>query len=146
VLKKQLKDAIDSESSLKNFFIRHTQLIEICEDLQSIFGNYFLIFIAQCSLLVGLMSFQLAATKDFAMFLPFLGTILNQVYLLSYAGQKLHDSSLSVYDGILESNWYELKDRKMKKVIPFIIQRCQREKVIKARGFAVIKLSTFMGV
>lgn len=92
------------------------------------------------------MSFQLAATKDFVMFLPFLGTILNQVWLLSHFGQKLHDSSLSVYEGILESNWYELQDFKTMKTIPFIIQRCQRVKVIKARGFAVIKLNTFMGV
>jgi hypothetical protein len=95
---------------------------------------------------MSLICFQLASTGQFALIVPFLLISLNQVWLLSQFGQELHDSSVSVADGILESDWYQLKDHKMKKIITLIVQRCQKPVVIKARGFAIIKLSTFMGV
>jgi gustatory receptor len=131
---------------LKNFVDSHNKLIELSDAVQEIFGLYVLLFVAQSSLVISLMCFQLASTDQLNYLAPFILTTLNQVWLMCHFGQKLHDSSSSVADGIFECDWYQLDDRKMKRIIPFIIQRCQREKVIKARGFAVIKLSTFMGV
>lgn len=146
VLNESFSEAILNEANLKRFVDLHNKLIKLVDEIHDIFELYILFFIAQSSVIMALMGFQLASTGQFALQIPFLLITLNQVYLICHFGQKLHDSSVDVADGILESNWHQLKDLNMRKNIPFIIQRCQRPKVVRARGFTIIKLSTFMGV
>lgn len=92
------------------------------------------------------MCFQLASTKEFALYIPFLLTTLNQVYLLCYYGQKLNDLNLKVSDHIFQLNWYEIDDSEVMKMVPFMIQQSQKPNTLQAQGFSVIKLNTFMGV
>lgn len=124
----------------------HNRLLELSGRLQTIYGTFLLIFFAQISIIVSLISFQLAATESFLVAVPFLVLTLNDALIFCHYGQKLHDSSLRVYDGIYESNWYEIRDLKIMRNIQFIILRSQKPKVLQARGFAIIKLNTFMGV
>jgi gustatory receptor len=105
-----------------------------------------LIFIVSSSATISVICVQLASTKDFAMLVPFLLTTLNQVYLLCYFGQKLHDSSLFVFEGISDSEWFAIEEKKSMKVVSFLMQQSQKPKMLKAHNFSVINLSTFMGV
>lgn len=146
MLKEGFKNAINQQAELKELIKQHNNLISLSDDLKDLFSIYGLIFVAQSSLVISLMCFQLAFTGQFAMLIPFLLTTLNQVWLMCYFGQKLSDSSMKICDGLLESNWYALEDPEKKRSISFIIHRSQKPNVIKARGFAVITLGTFMGV
>lgn len=144
ILKNNFEDKINQKEDIKCLVLRHDGLIQLCNSLHSIFENYLFIYIAESSIIVSLMCFQLAYTGNFGMFVPYLFVTLNQVWLLCFFGQKLHDSSYSIFDGILESTWYE--DLKLRKNIAFIIQRSQKPKIFSARGFEVITLNSFRGV
>lgn len=146
ILKEDVTKSINNNLNLSEIISRQNKISNQANKLQNIFGIYLLIFIVSSSATISVICIQLASTKDFPMFVPFLLTTLNQVYLLCYYGQKLYDSSSLIYEGISNSNFYEIKDLKTMKIIPFLIQKSQDLKILRAHRFSVIKLSTFMGV
>lgn len=141
-----MKECFNNNLNLREVISRQNNLIKLSDKLQDIFGTYIMIFISSSGVLMSILCFYLVVTRDFAMLIPFLLTTFNQVYLLCRYGQKLHDSSSLMFDGISESNWYELQDKRVKKIIPFMLQRNQQPKILKVFGFSTIKLSTFRSV
>lgn len=143
VLKGDFQHAIDKNENLKLLVEKHERLIQIINNLHSIFENYLFYYISQSSVVISLMCFQLAVTGDFAFFIPYLFAKINQIWLLCYFGQKLYDSSSSISDGIFNSNWYAMEDIKIKKNLILIIQRSQKAKILKAQGLDVITFNSF---
>lgn len=144
-LKEEMKKIINENGDLKRSIVRHGELIQLSNDVQKVFNSFLLLYISQSSLVVSLMTFTLAVTND-VFYLSFLIVSLNQIFLVCYFGQKLYEASSGIYNGILESNWFEVKNLKTKKMLIFITQRSQRPKILSASGFAVITLNSFMGV
>lgn len=84
--------------------------------------------------------------SDYIFYASYLGTIVGQIWLLCYYGQKLIDSSADLAEGIYESDWMDLDNNLLRKQIILIMLRVQRLQRLTAKNFAVISFETFATV
>ncbi|KAL7041056.1 hypothetical protein ACKWTF_000603 [Chironomus riparius] len=133
--------------NLRNLFIRHQKLIEITDDIKSVFS--FTFFFIQGAIAISSCGFQLLTTssvEDLLFSVIYAVYSICQVYLYSFYGQKLITASHDVGKNILNSNWYELNDNKEKKLILFLIMRTQKPCMLSGFGSVSLSAETFSSV
>jgi len=122
IIGENIKNAINEGqvTDLRELLIRHQELIEICDDIKSIFT--FTFFYIQGAVAISACGFQiLTATSltDLLYSISYTAFSFNQVFFYCFYGEALITASEDVGQKILESNWYELKDIVVKKSILF---------------------------
>ena len=151
ILGEELKNAINDGKidNLREIIVRHQELIEISNDMKSLFTFIIFYTFLQGALSISFCGFQmLTATSEADLFYLVLYTLssLGQVYLFCYFGEKLITATQDVNRNILESNWYELKDVSVKKSILFVILRSQKACELSGFGFVSLSVATFSNV
>ena len=125
---------------------RHNDLLELCDKLQEIYGITFLFNFFISSLILCFIGFHLSINSDNAFFVPLLGLLVGQIFLLCMFGQKLIDSNESLADGVYNSGWEDFDDISLKKQLILIIMRARRPKRLTAMKFADISLPSLTTV
>jgi 7tm Odorant receptor len=136
-------------TELAELIVRHKKLIEVSNNIREIFSATLLQSFTFSSIMMCLTGFGAILSKH-----PFLQSVLSQytfifathIFLVTYFGQKLIDSSASIADAIYCSNWYSIIDMKTKMRLSFMLQCSQRPKTMTAGGFFVVSRETFTRV
>jgi hypothetical protein len=135
---------------LKRIIDKHQELIKIADELESIFSisnftNITSSVLMSCFTILECFKLQ---RQDLLLiiYLMFLIILTNQIFLLCYYCQKLETASESVGEKLMESNWYELEDPKMRKVLIFTLMRNQKPVKLTFAKFIDINLQTFQNV
>lgn len=141
---------VELSAAIERFTERHVKLLNISDKLQEIYGFSFFVSFGISSLIMCFVAFQLSTPSAdmtaFTFYIPYLGMIGGQIFLLCFFGQKLIDSSLSVVDGVYNSNWIECDEHGLKRQLILIILRAQRPKKLTTMNFADISLPSFTTV
>ena len=155
VLKADLMELRNDSKSVKTEKIsalihRHNRLLKLSEKLQEIYGPTFLVSFVISSIIICFVLFQVSTTKaDSAVYthlVPYLVTIIIQIWLLCMFGQKLMDSSVGVAKGIYESDWINWETNESKKEMILVMIRAQRPQQLTALKFAGVSLESFKSV
>ncbi|KAG5670043.1 hypothetical protein PVAND_000329 [Polypedilum vanderplanki] len=147
-LKNDIKAAVNAKNvkKLKIAIERHQKLILISDNLEKIFSFIFIYSFLNAAFALGFSGFELAAAKtlhEYSLCVPFMIGALAQIYFYCYYGEKLLIASVSVANGIFESNWDDLHDSKVRKLLILVIQRSQKAKKLNVLGFSELTLDTF---
>ncbi|KAG5675233.1 hypothetical protein PVAND_005154 [Polypedilum vanderplanki] len=148
-LKQQLKNVEIELKDLKEVINNQNQLIEATNFLESILRRLFLSNFIVSSFTICLVGFQLILSKDTVsvmLYLSVLCVVMMETLLLCQHGQKLIDSSAKVSHMIYTSKWYEIKNGKVKKMLPVMMQLAQQEKYLTGCGFVDICNETFCDI
>jgi gustatory receptor len=136
-------------NQLKNIIDEHIRLIEASNILQDIFSNVILLNFFHGSTIICLIIFQVIMMDNVTqimVYVAILGMIMSQIFLLCHHGQMLIDASKGVNEKIYLSNWYDIRDNRVRKIISLIIQLSQQGKSLNGHGFVVICHETFTTV
>lgn len=134
---------------LKEIVTKHYILMSSFDEFKFIISEILILNFLQAISLLSLFGFQMIVLDDMTQlavygFLTIL--LFSQMFLLSLHGQMLINSSSNIAELIYQSEWYEIKDLRIKRIIPFMMQRCQAYKYLSACGFVVISMETFTSV
>jgi hypothetical protein len=136
----------EQKDELRKLIERHENLIDIVDKLESLISPIFLFNFVQSSLLICLTSFQILAAKEFMKqfdYATFFFAMLMKIFFLCFCGQKVVDSSKVISDTIYETDWYAVKDLKLRKDLLFIMMRAQTFSRLTAAKFLVVSLKCF---
>ncbi|CRK97269.1 CLUMA_CG010665, isoform A [Clunio marinus] len=141
----QLKFLTDDERNKKinELIATHNKLLELADDLQSIYGFFLLYNFLTSSLMMCFLAFQISTGGDIGFYASTIAMVGGQVLLLCFYGQKILDSSSDVASGVYECGWEEFKDKSLKKKLLLVMMRAQNSKKLTAMGFVDISLPTF---
>jgi ABC-type multidrug transport system fused ATPase/permease subunit len=148
-LKKALSEKNIKMAGLKNLIDRQNELADLINQMQSLHSAVFLMMFVEGSMVICVSGYVAMAADDMAdsvNYSQFLITILNDIFFICFFCQKITDASESLVEGITDSNWYEVDDKKVKKTIPLMIQRAQKTAFMTGEGFVVISREAFSSV
>lgn len=134
---------------LSNLAKRHNKLLEVSAKLQEIYEFAFLISFVISSIIICSVLFQVTTTQagsaNYAHLGPYLFTLVSQIGLLCFFGQKLKDSSVGVAEGIYACDWTSFDNDERKEIVLVMI-RAQRQQTLTAMNFAEVSLESFKNV
>ena len=135
---------------LKPIIQKYQKIIEIAKDLESIFSfSNFSTFIGSmiliCFTILEIFTNQHQLIRNL-IFLIFFVIMANQILFLCYYCQKLETAGQSVAEKLMKSNWYELKNLKIRMAVHFSLMRAQKTIKLTAANFADINLQTLKNV
>jgi gustatory receptor len=136
-------------SDLKNVIEAQEKLSEVCSELELIVSKILLHNCLQGTIIICLLCFQLVILEDvtqLAVYGLVLSLVFSQIFLMCYHGQMLIDSSSGIAVQIYDSDWHSIKDERVKKIIPLLIEVNQQEKFLTAGGFNKISVELFTSV
>ncbi|CRK97268.1 CLUMA_CG010664, isoform A [Clunio marinus] len=144
----QLKSLTNDERNKKinELIATHNKLLELADDLQSIYGFFLLYNFLTSSLMMCFLAFQISTGGDIGFYASTIAMVGGQVLLLCFYGQKILDSSSDVASGVYECGWEEFKDKSLKKKLLLVMMRAQNSKKLTAMGYVDISLRTFTTV
>ncbi|KAG5683935.1 hypothetical protein PVAND_013191 [Polypedilum vanderplanki] len=152
-LKNDIKKALNNSglrvNELKVLINRHNELIDLVKKVQSLFSIILLSMFVVSSMVICVTGYEtLIATNmtDSIMFSQFSFVVLYDIIPVCYFCHKIIDTSESLIEAINESNWYEIKDAKIRKMIPFMIQKAQKISYLSGNGFVIISRSTISSI
>lgn len=138
-----------TETSIKAFVERHEKINALSVDLENTFSETFLYNFMQSSFLLCFVAFELSSASKLSvimLFIPYLMTALNQIFLICYLGQTLIESSVGIATGIFNCTWYTIEDPKLKRAVLLLLLRSQKAQKLTAKKFRVISLESFTSV
>lgn len=142
-------DKQQSFSDIKKLIKRHNQLFCLGAKLESIFSSTNGFYLAQSSLVLCLVLLRLSRESDvtaITIYAPAGFSILNQILVFCYLGQKIRDASLSVAESVWNCNWTHFKDPCIQRALLMMLMRSQKPQVLTAQKFQVISLESFTTV
>jgi hypothetical protein len=148
-LRKQLKNAGTELSDLKKIVDHHNLLLQATNLLESLTQGLFFVNFIISSFTICLVGFQAIIFKDtpaIALYVAVLAVVMMETFLLCHHGQMLIDSRSRVCDMIYKSKWCDIKDLRVKKMLPMLLQISQDEKCLTGYGFVDICHETFSDV
>lgn len=132
--------------SVIEIIVRHSQLLDIRDELEKIFALPFLVELMGSAL-------QLCSEEMLALTLNDtwnqIGSAVSaiieifKIFVLCHYAQKLKDVSLSISDAIYESNWEAIEDIKVKNFLLMILMRSQKSKTLTCWKFSEISYELF---
>jgi hypothetical protein len=148
-LRKQLRKTDTKLSDLKPIIDNHNLLLQATLLLESLTKSFFLVNFIASSFTICLVGFQLIIFKDTPSIMIYVFVLLvisMETFLLCHHGQMLIDSRMLIGSMIYKSKWYDIKDMRVKKMLPLLMQVCQDEKCLTGYGFVDICHETFRDV
>lgn len=140
----------EGHQEMKKLVDRHIQLKDITKEMQNIYSSNFLFSFVISSFTICFTAFQISVANGnltiYSFYIPSLGVMTGQIYLLCMHGQKIMNASDDMIDKIYCSDWTVVEDIHMKKQLVLIMQQCQRGVKLTAMEFADISYPTFAGV
>jgi gustatory receptor len=151
IVGENLKNAINENkiSNMWKFVDKHQELIDINEDIKSLFSIIFFYTFLQAAVSIsscGFLLFTAPNIADLIFSIAYTACSLSQVFLYCFFGEKLISSSQNVGNNILNSNWYDLEDVGIKKSLILIVMRSQKACVLSGFGFVSLTIETFSNV
>lgn len=147
-----LKESVHQKTTggIKTWIERHNTLMNVVDEIQSIYGIDFLLNVRTVAIVLCMSVFLLTTTTTDLVTLLFniayVAILTARTFLLCNFGQKLIDSSSALSDEAYDCEWEELPGKDSKKTILMILQRAQRSKQLTAMAFAEISHETFTTV
>ncbi|XP_055379572.1 putative odorant receptor 92a [Condylostylus longicornis] len=126
----------------------HTEMLNLTETINNTFSMAVLFNFLASSIIICFIGFQVACGAEILEILRRMWFLLYEivrVYIISYLGEELIQSSEGVSKSAYEHFWFN-GDIIYQKCILFIITRSQKPAIINANGFAVVSLKTFTKV
>jgi len=151
IVGENIKKAINAKevSSLRALLVQHQELIDISNDIKSLFSFIFFYTFIQGAVSIASSGFQLITAPTISVLLyslSYAAVPLTQVFLYCHFGEKLITESAGVSETILDSNWYHLDDIKVKKSILLIIVRTQKACTLSGYGLVSLSIETLSNV
>ncbi|KAG5683936.1 hypothetical protein PVAND_013192 [Polypedilum vanderplanki] len=153
ILKNDIKKSLNNSglrvNELKVLINRHNELIDLVKKVQSLFSIILLSMFVVSSMVICVTGYEtMMATNmtDSIMYSQYSIAVLYDIIPVCYFCHKIIDTSESLIEAINQSNWYEIKDFKIRKMIPFMIQRAQKISYLSGNGFVIISRSTISSV
>lgn len=137
------------QASIKYFIQRHDKINTLSDHIEKTFSESFLYNFVQSSLLICFVAFELSSASELSvvmLFVSYLITACNQVFVICYLGQTLIDSSVGIATGVFNCAWYRIKDPKLKRAVLLLLLRSQKAQKLTAKKFRVVSLETFTSV
>lgn len=130
---------------------RQNKLLELCDTLQDIYGLavFFSFFVSSFLLCFAIFQLTIATNNlvyTYTFYVPYMGLVIGQIFLLCAFGQKLIDSSELLAEGAYNCGWEDIDDIALKKKFILLILRANNCKRLTAMNFADISLSSFTSV
>ncbi|XP_065354819.1 uncharacterized protein LOC135949246 [Calliphora vicina] len=129
---------------LKNIVQYHTNLLNLSDQLNDVFGKPLLLNFATSSFVICFVGFQMtigATPETILKLLLFLFSSITQVYLICHYGQHLIDSSTNISKAVYNQNW-TAADVRYKKMLILIAKRAQKPAILKATSFVLVSRGT----
>jgi hypothetical protein len=147
--RKALSDRNIKMADLKNLINRQNELAGVIKKIQSLHSVVFLLMFITGSLVICVSGYEAMAADNMADAVinsQFLVIMLNDIFVICLFCQKIIDASESLVEGITDSDWYQIDDQRIKKMIPLMIQRAQKIAFMTGEGFVVISREAFSSV
>ena len=131
---------------LKEIVIDHETLIQLCQKMSRSLSTNVLLHYISAALITGVccLMILLAEGADKIVFITYIGASTTQVFVYSYGGQILADSSPKLQEHAYNFEWYKC-DKKVRKLIQMIMIRTQKRTAVEVPFFQV-SLETFISV
>lgn len=126
---------------------KHSNLLENVEEIKKIFEIPFsFTFIVSSSIICSIL-FRISL-NSYQIPILFFGLIINfnKIFLQCFFGQFLNDLTLEVSNGIFYSDWFDIEDEKVKKLIIVAIKRSQKSDGFKILKFMNVNMEQFVVV
>ncbi|KAG5679902.1 hypothetical protein PVAND_009438 [Polypedilum vanderplanki] len=152
ILKNDLKVALNNSKiqlkDLKLIVDRHNELFEISRNVREHFSILLFIIFVQGSFTFSFYCAMIFISTDEKQISYIINIIFGipTMYLQYHYGQKLIDSSENLENGILESNWYNIKNKKIKKSLIILILRLRKSEYLTGEKWVTIQRETFTKV
>lgn len=134
----------------KTIIKKYQELIEVAEDLESIFSFSNLVTFIGSILQISFIIIECFNDQNqpirYIVFVSFLVIMLNNIFFLCFFCQKLETASVSVAEKLAETSWYETRDKKTLMAIRFTMMRSQKPINLTAAKFTIMNLNTFKNV
>ncbi|XP_026491895.2 odorant receptor 67c-like [Vanessa tameamea] len=130
---------------MRKCILRHQELIELVNQLETLYSKSALFNILSSSLLICLSGFNItivAKTSAILAFIPFLVVSLTQISLTCFYGDMLMASSTKMCDAVYNCRWYDASPD-IKKSVFLVLFRASKPCKVTAAKFAVLNLSAF---
>jgi hypothetical protein len=147
--KKALNNKNVKMADLKNLIDRQNELTDLIKQIKSLHSAVFLMMFVEGSMVICVCGYEAMAADNMAdtvIYSQFLVMMMNDIFIICFFCQKVIDGSESLIVGITDSNWNEIDDQKIKKMIPLIIQRAQKIAFMTGEGFVKISREAFSSV
>ncbi|XP_050356411.1 odorant receptor 67c-like [Nymphalis io] len=135
----------ETREKMRKCIRRHQELIELVNQLETLYSKSTLFNILSSSLLICLSGFNItivAETTAILAFIPFLVVSLTQISLTCFYGDMLMASSTKMRDAVYNCRWYDAPPDIKKSV--FLVQfRASKPCKVTAANFAVLNLTAF---
>lgn len=142
------KDSEDFKVVLR-FVKRHEVLLEMVERLERIFSSSLSFSVLISAVSLSFPAVQAITAEDPADVMKCFVCIqflILQIFLICFYGEKLKSSSLSISEGVMTSNWYECKDKRVVDALRMIVLRSQKPSQVTAMKFVSVSIETFASV
>jgi odorant receptor len=125
-------------------------LTKLSAKLENIYSASILMNLLGSSLFICLFGFLITSREilsDFLLeFSLSLISLLIQIFLLCFYGNKLTTASGNVAKAAYDSGWHEMQNKMVKKSLVLMMQRSQRPTVLKGLKFIAVSLAAFTTV
>lgn len=147
-MKKSFSEPKVKFADIKELIIRHNKLIELSNQLESIYAPVLLYSFVHTTLIICVSGIVIFVTNGLnrSVVINSLSVILLTSYLCHHFGQNLYDSSVNVSEQIYSADWHLIEDLKVMKSVAFVIQIAQRPKYLTGNKFFIINKENFTNV
>ncbi|XP_058825003.1 odorant receptor 85b-like [Topomyia yanbarensis] len=144
----RLKHAKDDYRELVGCIELHQIVVDLSDQLESIFSPSILINFVGSSVIICLVGFQATSeisAFDLFKFVLFLVSSMVQVFLLCYYGNKLIEASSQIAYSAFEADWYTADIRYQKSLL-FVMTRAGKWQTLTAMKFSVVSLASYSAI
>jgi hypothetical protein len=137
------------QKELRELIEKHNKLMNLSDQLEELFSGFFLINYLNGSFILCITTFQSAIAKNISeagAFFNYCLAQLIQLFIRSFYGQQLIDSSSQVANAVFECGWEKFADLRTKKALLMIMMRAQRPSKLTTMKFSTLSLAQFMNV
>lgn len=150
----QLKNIIkvpesQRDKEMKTLLQSHVDLIICTEKLHDIFSTSLFLQFFGSSAILCLAGYQSINSEDYentVKYAMIFVSIFGQVFLACFYGSKIIVASEKINKAVYDSEWNEMKNKKVKHAMMFMILRTQKPCVLRAGKFATVSLKVFLSV
>ncbi|XP_039491700.1 putative odorant receptor 85d [Drosophila santomea] len=122
----------------------HQRLIQLCQDINDIFGVSLLSNFVSSSFIICFVGFQMtigSKIDNLVMLVLFLFCAMVQVFMIATHAQRLVDASEQIGQAVYNHDWF-LADLRYRKMLILIVKRAQQPSRLKATRFLNVSLVT----
>ncbi|KAG5683302.1 hypothetical protein PVAND_012589 [Polypedilum vanderplanki] len=149
ILAEKYRRIKENPENIINCIKRQNELYDIVEKIQKIFSISFFTNFLLSSISICFAAFICSISPDpIALIFNSVFSLISmlQIFIQCFFGQILYDASGNLNDSVYECGWEEINDKKLKRLLRFVIMRLQKRASFSLFGFWKINLEQFQSV